>query len=177
MAQLRMLKQYMADIPGPNVQSGLVLRVIRQDEKGKWEELCSKAFNAAQSYQSIIVEKTGYVEDGVFVIADGDRLVATGTAICDHAHPEGFGYVHMIAADSDYAGRKLGFEITAAVLRRLRDDGFATAELTTDDFRLPAIKVYRSLGFIPDLTVDGTMRGRWEAIYEIFGWGLDEYIG
>ena len=177
MAQLRMLKQNMSDIPGPNVAGGYVLRPIRKGEHRQWEELCDKAFNSAHSFKTVVEEKDGYVEDGVFVIMDGDRLIATGTALCTHAHPEGCGYVHMIAADSQYSGKKLGYEITAAVLRRLRDGGFASAELTTDDFRLPAIKVYNSLGFIPDLTIDGTMRGRWEAIYGTFGWALDEYIG
>ena len=35
--------------------------------------------------------------------------------------------------------------------------------LTTDDFRIPAVKVYLSLGFIPVLH-DDTMPGRWKAV-------------
>ena len=174
MNQLRMVKMSMSDIPGPNVPSQYALRVIRHDEKFKWAELCDKAFNSSHDFISVVEDKAGYVEDGVFVIADGDRLVATGTAMCNHAHPEGFGYVHMIAADSCYSGQKLGYEITAAVLRRLRDDGFERAELTTDDFRLPAIKIYRSLGFVPDLAVDDTMRARWESIYKVFSWDTSD---
>ena len=177
MAQLRMVKLSMSDIPGPNVTPQYVLRVMQRDEKTKWAELCDKAFNSTHDFKTVVEDNAGYVEDGVFVIADGDKLIATGTAMCNHAHPEGFGYVHMIAADSSYSGKKLGYEITAAVLRRLRDDGFERAELTTDDFRLPAIKIYRSLGFAPDLTVDGTMRMRWEAIYKIFGWDTCELSG
>ena len=175
MAQLRMVKLNMSVLPEANIPGEYELRVLRADEKSKWEELCDKAFDSENNFKSVVEDKKGYVEDGVFVITDGDKLIATGTAILD-CNDNGFGYVHMIAADSDYAGKRLGYEVTAAVMRKLRDEGFDKAELTTDDFRLPAIKTYLKLGFIPDLSVDETMRGRWESIYKIFGLELNEYI-
>ena len=175
MAQLRMVKLNMADIPEADIPGGFELRALRPGEENKWEELCNKAFNGEYSFIKTIEEYKGYVEDGVFVITDGDKFIATGTAVFNH-NDNGYGYVHMIAADSDYSGKKLGYEITAAVLRRLRGGGFEKAELTTDDFRLPAIKTYNNLGFIPDLSVDDTMRERWENIYKILGLELSEYI-
>lgn len=176
MNQLRMVKLNMNDIPESNIPGGFELRIIRPDEKNKWEELCDKAFKCENDFKEKMENRKGYIEDGVFVIVQEDKFIATGTAICNHEHPEAYGYVHMIAADSEYSGKKLGYEITAAVLRKLRGDGFDKAELTTDDFRLPAIKTYHKLGFIPDLSVDETMRGRWETIYKIFGWELNDYI-
>ena len=174
--QLHMVKLNMSDIPDANIPEGFVLRTLKADEKIKWEEICNQAFTWENHFESVISEKAGYVEDGVFVIADGEKIIATGTALCTREQPDGYGYVHMIAADKNYSGKRLGYEITAAVLRRLRQDGFEKAELNTDDFRLPAIKSYCKLGFIPDLSRDETMRGRWEKIYEIFGWELNEYI-
>ena len=175
MAQLRMVKLNMNDIPEANIPDGFELRVIKPDEKNKWEELCNKMFDFKSTFKETVEEKRGYVEDGVFVITDGGRFIATGTGLCNH-NQNGYGYVHMIAADSDYSGKRLGYEIVAAVLRRLRGGGFDKAELTTDDHRLPAIKTYKNLGFIPDLSVDETMRERWENIYKIFGWELIDYI-
>ena len=176
--QLRMVKLNMSDIPDANVLHEYELRVLRPDEKNKWELLCDKAFEKVAHYDFHNEEesKKGYVADGVIAIFHGDKIIATGTAICNHEQPDGFGYVHNIAADFDYSGKRLGYEVVAAVLRRLRDDGFDKAELTTDDFRLPAIKTYCSLGFIPDLSVDETMRGRWESIYKILGFELSDYI-
>jgi mycothiol synthase len=174
--QLHMVKLNMSDIPEANIPDGFELRVLKPDEKTKWENICNQAFTWENHFSSIIEEKAGYVEDGVFVIVDGDKIIATGTALCTHEHPDGYGYVHMIAVDKNYSGKKLGYEITAAVLRRLRDDGFEKAELNTDDFRIPAIKSYCKLGFIPDLSCDETIRERWEKIYAIFGWELKEYI-
>jgi len=174
--QLHMVKLNMADIPEANIPDGYELRVLRPGEEIKWEEICNRAFTWENHFASGISERKGYVEDGVFVITDGDKIIATGTALCTREQPDGYGYVHMIAADKNYSGQRLGYEITAAVIRRLRDAGFEKAELNTDDFRLPAIKSYCRLGFIPDLSRDGTMRERWEKIYEIFGWELTEYI-
>jgi len=171
MNQLRMVKLNMTDIPEANISPEYELRVLRPDEKNKWEKLCDKAFKKENHYNfyNEIESRKGYVEDGVFVITHGDKFIAIGTALCDYERPDRFGYVHYIGADFDYSGQKLGYEITAAVLRRLRDGGFDKAELTTDDFRLPAIKTYRSLGFVPDLDFDETMQGRWENIYKIIG--------
>ena len=168
MSNLQMVKPSMSDIPEANIPDGFELRVMRADEKHKWEELCNKSFNGDFDFAHTIEGKTGYVEDGVFVIVDkndsDEKFVATGTALCGYDKLNGYGYVHMIAADAEYAGKRLGYEITAAVLRRLRDGGFDKAELETDDFRLPAIKTYLSLGFEPVLTLDETMDKRWENI-------------
>ena len=176
MNQLRMVKPDISVLPEANIPGGYELRVLREDEKTKWEGLCFKAFGSKHDFKSVIEDKKGYAPDGVFVITDitditgKDKLIATGTALLD-CNDNGYGYVHMIAADPDYSGKKLGYEITAAVLRRLRGGGFDKAELTTDDFRLPAIKTYLNLGFVPDMSVDETMRGRWEKIYIILNLG------
>ncbi|MCL2813378.1 MAG: GNAT family N-acetyltransferase [Oscillospiraceae bacterium] len=174
MNQLKMWKFDMSDIPKANIPPKYELRVIRPDEKEKWEELCLAAFKEKNSFHDRIECAKGYVEDGVFVISHGDKVIATGTALCGSEFASEGACVHMIAADAGYSGQKLGYEITAATLRRIREAGFGKAFLTTDDFRLPAIKTYRSLGFVPDLSVDETMSERWEKIYKIFGWELLE---
>ena len=166
--QLRMIKLNMSDIPEANVFGDYKLRVLCSDEKIKWEEICTKSFGYETDFKKIIEDMKGYTDDGVFGIFDKDKLIATGTALLDQKS-NGHGYVHMIAADAGYSGKRLGYEITAAVLRRLRNEGFDKAELTTDDFRLPAIKTYLNLGFIPDLSVDETMCERWGKIFEILG--------
>jgi mycothiol synthase len=169
-----MAKFDMSGIPEANIPYGYELRILRPDEKSKWDELCTKAFNEKNTYQDRIENVTTFAEKHVFGIFCADELAATGTALCDYkdGKPVGYGCVHMIAAYPEHSGKKLGYEVVAAVLRRMRDCGFEKAELTTDDFRLPAIKIYRSLGFAPDLNVDETMRERWENIYKIFGWEL-----
>jgi len=50
------------------------------------------------------------------------------------------------------------------VLHYMKTQGKTEACLTTDDFRLPAVKIYLKLGFEPDLTRDGH-KDRWDNIY------------
>ena len=40
-----------------------------------------------------------------------------------------------------------------------------TAHLTTDDWRLPAIKTYLNVGFKPDVS-DDEFKARWEKVFE-----------
>jgi hypothetical protein len=49
------------------------------------------------------------------------------------------------------------------VLRWFRDHGFAESLLNTDDFRLPAIALYLSLGFQPEFPQEAH-HARWSAI-------------
>jgi len=49
------------------------------------------------------------------------------------------------------------------VLGWFRDHGFAESLLNTDDFRLPAIAMYLSLGFQPEHREEAH-RARWSAI-------------
>jgi mycothiol synthase len=162
-----MFKFDMAKIPEANVPPEYTLRVLGPDEKEKWEELILATFKEKTSFYERIESSKGYAEDGVFVISHGEKLIATGTALCSRELLGECANVHMIAADIAYSGKKLGYEITAAVLRRIRDAGFDKAFLTTDDFRLPAIKTYLALGFVPDMQVDETMPERWEKIFKI----------
>ncbi len=50
---------------------------------------------------------------------------------------------------SDCGGQRLGRAVIAAALNKLRELGYTRAMLITDDFRLPAIKLYKEFGFRP----------------------------
>ncbi|MBQ3900864.1 MAG: GNAT family N-acetyltransferase, partial [Clostridia bacterium] len=67
-----------------------------------------------------------------------------------------------------YQGVGLGTRLNAAAVRCLLENGLETAYLTTDDFRIPAIRSYLRAGFYPDVK-DDSHRERWDKIYEIIG--------
>jgi mycothiol synthase len=53
------------------------------------------------------------------------------------------------------------------ILEDFRDRGYRDAVLETDDFRLPAIKVYLRFGFVPVYEVKGEdQRARWSALFQ-----------
>ena len=92
--------------------------------------------------------------DASYVVRDQGRVVAVASA---RHLPEvfpGSGYLHYVAADASQSGRGLGAVVTKAVLRHFLDEGVGSAILETDDFRLPAIRTYLKLGFVPEYRHD-----------------------
>ncbi len=82
------------------------------------------------------------------------------------------GRLDFVAADPVHQGRGLGRTVCAAVIRYLLDRGYPSVVLSTDDWRLPAIKTYLRLGFRPKM-IREDMPERWRAILEELGWDYD----
>ena len=89
---------------------------------------------------------------------------ATLAVICDYEKKQG--YIHMVACKPEFRGRGIGTRLNAEAVRTLISAGMETAYLTTDDFRIPAIKSYLRAGFFPDIP-DEEHRSRWDKIFEI----------
>jgi mycothiol synthase len=75
----------------------------------------------------------------------------------------------MVACKPDFRGRGLGHLLNDLALYTLKTRRMQTAWLTTDDWRLPAIRTYLKAGFRPDLDTEPDFSPRWKAIFEIIG--------
>lgn len=95
-----------------------------------------------------------------FIVKDG-KTVATITIICDYEKSEG--YIHMVACKPECRGQGLGTLLNDIAISALKSEKMKTAYLTTDDFRIPAIKSYLRCGFTPDLSTD-EFKERWAKI-------------
>jgi mycothiol synthase len=84
-----------------------------------------------------------------FVVTAGGVPVATASARFLPEQFPGSGYVHWVGGHADHRGKRLGYAVTLAVLHYFRAQGCHDAVLETDPPRLPAIRVYLSLGFRP----------------------------
>ena len=114
-------------------------------------------------------------EDIIFVTAPDGHMVAT---ICAVKHGEDQGYIHMVAAHPDSRGKGIGHAMLAYALEKLEARGCAYSILTTDDFRLSAIKTYLDAGFRPVLWADpeSDQRARWDAVIAALGYEPVEYF-
>ncbi len=102
----------------------------------------------------------------VYVIEYGGKIVATASArIVEDVFP-GSGYLHWVAVAPEHRGKHLGAAISLAVLYEFARLGCKDAVLETQDSRLPAIKTYRSLGFVPEHTHESHPE-RWGKIAEL----------
>jgi mycothiol synthase len=98
-----------------------------------------------------------------YVIEHNREIVATASArLLPQMYPNA-GYVHYVAASPNHAGKKLGYLVSLATLYEFVRLGCTSAVLDTDDFRLPAVKTYLNLGFVPYHT-DDTHAERWSTV-------------
>ena len=74
------------------------------------------------------------------------------------------GLFHMVGSLPECRGKGIGKMLASIGEYVLKTAGMQTASLKTDDFRVPAIKVYLVVGFQPDLSTEDYVQ-RWDAIF------------
>ena len=129
-----------------------LLRVAFEDETWIPERVTEALVDDTTVYKTFVVEHAGIP-------------IATASARLLPDRFPGLGYLHWVAVSPEHTGKRLGALVSLAVLHDFIAQGCHGAVLETQDFRLPAIKTYLNLGFVPELVSD-TQSERWEAIQE-----------
>jgi mycothiol synthase len=159
-----MRRESLDGLPVLNLPDRFELRTFRVGDEARWAQLVHGAIGEwdEQSTARQFLGDPGVSPDGIFFFVGGDGYVATAT---DKSLPDpAVGYLHMVAVAPTYRGRGLGRGISLAVMLHMRARACREAILDTDDFRLPAIRTYLGLGFIPEIVGDGH-RHRWDRIF------------
>lgn len=109
--------------------------------------------------------------DGWFFAVDSlGRVVAT--AMCLHnysGHAPFTGDVGWLACHPEHRRNSLGFCLAAKVTQRFLDAGYTQIQLHTEYYRLPAIKTYLRLGYVPLIT-SPDVAPLWEEACSLLGW-------
>lgn len=77
--------------------------------------------------------------------------------------------MHFVEVKETEKGKRLGYVATEQVLDYVDSHAIQTTYLKTDEFRIPAIKIYLKLGFRPVMW-DADMRERWFPILKELGY-------
>lgn len=77
-------------------------------------------------------------------------------------------FLNMVACKESVRGKGYGILLGKWAVVALKKEGMETAYLTTDDWRIPAIKSYLSVGFEPDISTED-FRERWDKIKNQLG--------
>jgi mycothiol synthase len=158
-------------LPDPELlraPSSFVLRQAAGDEDAqRFRELMKRVDLGRWDDETLARTTSTVVRDGwqVIVHESGPELAATGMGHhrpVPDLYPDGY-EVGWIAASPDHSGHGLGRIITAIATAQLIGVGAECIYLQTDDHRVPALKSYLSIGFVPHLWADG-MTERWQAI-------------
>lgn len=118
-------------------------------------------------YRRVMTEHLHYDEKHCYFLLVDGVCAATIAVICDYAKQEG--YVHMVSCKPEFRGRGLGSLMNRLVIDVFKAEGMRTAWLTTDDWRIPAIKSYLRIGFEPDRESEPDFEARWQKIFESIG--------
>ncbi len=154
----------------PKVPEGLRLTTLPELENGidKWLDVVQYGLSEGKQdesfYNTVMIGHENYDAKYCYILMDGDASVATITVIF---YPDKLnGYIHMVACKEQYRGRRIGSYMNDLVVYLLKQKGMKTASLTTDDWRVPAIKSYLRAGFKPDMSTDD-FKERWGKIFDV----------
>ncbi len=167
--QLRMVRPNLNDLPKLELPHGYGLRTFQEGDEVHWANIISDSFGGrertAQDTHNEIISRDVFVPEGLFFVTHENIPVGTACAWRQSVKENDVGYVHMVGVTGEHTGQKLGKWVSLAVLFYFRDHGFTCSILDTDDFRLPAIKTYLNLGFVP-VYVENSQPKRWEDIFK-----------
>ena len=155
--------------PEVSVPAGYTLRQYRPQDREAYDRLMAAA---GMEPCSLAYWDRHILPDGFFVIECESSKQLVAACFASHhptdRHPRA-GNFGWLAADPAHGGKGLGRAVSAAVTARLIEGGYKNIYLETHDHRLPAIRIYLSMGWVPLLYCD-EMHGRWERICEQLDW-------
>ena len=157
--------------PAVDVADGYRLRLIQAGDEPDYIRLFDEVTGELLDEQRASERMCNCLPDSFFVAVheSSGRLAASSFASHDPKPylPNG-GMVEWVVAGLQDRGKGLGRAVTAAVVGRLIAMGYRCIHLATDDFRLPALKIYITMGFVPLLHAPD-MEARWKAVYSKLG--------
>ena len=170
--QLRMVRPNLEDLPELELPAGYSMRTYHKGDEEHWARIISDSFGGrertAQDTANEITSRDVFIPDGFYFAIHRGVPVGTACAWRQSVDEKDVGYVHMVGVVAEHTGHKLGKWVSLAVLSHFRDNGFKCSMLDTDDFRIPAVKTYLNLGFIPVYVEEGQPE-RWSDIFEKLG--------
>ena len=164
--QLIMERPHLDELPQLQVPEPYRIRSYRPKDEVLWTKLVGIAMNSSWTVEACrknIIAAPGFDAGGMFFAVKGEEVVGTACAFHEEKNPPERGTVHMVCVHPDHRGAGLGYWLSLAVLHRLRERGFESVQLLTDDARLPAIHIYLKLGFRSLLSHE-SFPARWEAV-------------
>ncbi len=161
-AQLHMRCADMTRLPELQLGDGMAIHRHVVGEEANWENIIERSFGKFYSFENFLIPAGGYDPSYILYLSkDGvDIATAMGT---EHPNFPGEGWFRMVGAVPEARGTGAGRTVCLAVMHDLAARGYRSVVLSTDDARLPAIAMYRALGFEPVL-FDEEHAARWAAV-------------
>lgn len=166
-------------LPKPSVPDPYILRPYRPGDEISWAEtLVLGGFTSWDVARVLLFLEAAERREGSLVVESGGRIVAGTFASRASNRPGGppristdvtrlskEGVLDYVVTDPDHQGRGLARATSTGVSRFLIDRGCELVSLATDDWRLPAIHIYLSMGYQPVMDRED-MSDRWTTVLQ-----------
>lgn len=138
------------------ISDGYELRTFRPGDEADWTALMNTGSLGDWTAERTVRELTGceqFDPESLFLLmaADGS-LAASACAWTKKPAERTTGTLHMVCVDPAHRGHRLSEVVCTAALHRFRARGFDRVDLSTEEWRPGAVKVYLQLGFRPFYT-------------------------
>jgi len=156
--------------PAARLPPGYALRTYRRGDEPRFYEVMELAGWPGWNDEKLQPWLPRILPGGWFMAVhkESGEIVATAMSLHSEVYPSG-GELGWLAGDPAHAGKGLGMVVSAAVTARFIAAGYRNIHLYTEDYRLPALKTYLELGYIPFLYTP-EMPERWRAICAQLQW-------
>lgn len=156
--------------------AGYALRTFRAGDEEAWVALMRHAGFESWNRDTPRQALAQALPDGVFFIEHRPSRDLAATAMAGHKptdlHPFG-GELGWVAVSPPHRGQRLSAVVCTAATRRLVEAGYRDVYLSTDDWRLPAIRTYLHLGYVP-LLFAPDMEERWRVVARDLGMRFED---
>ncbi|OIN99266.1 hypothetical protein COY52_01785 [Candidatus Desantisbacteria bacterium CG_4_10_14_0_8_um_filter_48_22] len=176
--QLVMKRNNLEDLPAIVLPQGYSIRTYKEGDGEAWCDIINRTIGPgwnADLFNTSFLQFPVFSPDRMFFVVCGGIPAGTATAWVKEPEEKVTGIVHYVGVLPEHAGRKLGYALTLRTLHYMKDHGFKNAVLQTDDDRLPAIKTYLNLGFVPTI-IDDNQYQRWMDIFRYFRMNWENYL-
>ena len=165
--QLHMVHRNLGRLPDIKITEGYELRTYQAGDEQVWADIMNTGIGewTAEKCRENLTSKPQFLPDGLFFVTFQGKPV--GSACCWRRSADEWkvGWLHMVCVLPEHRSKQLGHILNLAVLHYFRNRGFKEVWLSTDDFRIAAIKSYVRIGFEPNI-FDQSHAERWKAVLQ-----------
>ena len=146
-------------------------KIVTHDDSmiDSWIDVCEELTRGRYTHEQFInriINDPTVTPEAIMYVCDANTGTACGSATGQIIENGTVGRLHMVAVKPEYKGKGLGRFVCTAVCEYLYSTGVSEICLYTDDFRVPAVSLYLSMGFIPHLYEDDMLE-RWGKLYNM----------
>ena len=171
--RVRMIRPSLERIPQHPLPADYAIHWYRPGDRETWVQIHALAethvpTSAAVYDQQFERNEAELARRQAFLQDAKGNAIGTATAwFDDNYHGARFGRVHWVAIIPEHQGKGLAKPLLTAVCKRLVELGHNRACLTTLTAKLPAIRLYLSFGFEPDIQTDEDRRAWGDALAKL----------